>query len=105
VEILKRAGTAATLCCNHQRYYQPRLHKGRMLRFRKLHLTIFQAGDAINIFASVKKLTLTTAMLLLLSNRRKCTRFLYYCNFYVRTYMKRILKNRSIRFVFLVVVF
>jgi len=50
----KKSNTAATLCCNHQRYYQPRVNKVRMLGLHKLHLTTFQTVDVINIFASVK---------------------------------------------------
>jgi len=48
------SNTAATLFCNHQRYYQPRLNRGRMLGLHKLHLTTYHAGDTFNIFASVK---------------------------------------------------
>ena len=50
----KKSSTPATLCCNHQRYYQPWLNKGRMLGLHKLHATTCQAGDVINIFASVE---------------------------------------------------
>jgi len=32
----KKISTAATLCCNHQRYYQLGLNKSRMLGLRKL---------------------------------------------------------------------
>jgi len=27
----EKSSSAATLCCNHQRYYQPSLNKGRVL--------------------------------------------------------------------------
>ena len=50
----KKNSTPATLCCNHQRYYQPWFNKGRMLSLHKLPLTTCQASDVINIFASVK---------------------------------------------------
>ena len=34
-------------------HYQSRLNMGRMLGFHKIHLTTYQTGDVINIFASV----------------------------------------------------
>jgi len=54
----EKSSTAATLCCNHQ----SRLNKGRMVGFHKLHLTMFQAGDAVKDIRLGKNLTLTTAM-------------------------------------------
>ena len=49
-----KVSTAATLCSNHQRCYQPRLNKGTMLGLHTLHFTTSQTGYVINIFASIK---------------------------------------------------
>jgi len=54
VAVFEQSSTPVTLCCNHQRYYQPWLNKGRILGLHKLHLTTYQASDVINMFASAK---------------------------------------------------
>ena len=50
----KKSSTPATLCCNHQRLLPALIKQGQVLGLHKLHLTTYQAGDVINIFASVK---------------------------------------------------